>query len=251
MSILYPRLLDRAAKDLFEAYAGSTDATTLSLRAATRHPAAVFAATGGRRVTDQELRSVRDAVLAAARRAGFPNAASPTARGAFDAEVARLLHSTMGVVPAEASVRSMWAFVALVLLPDVAYWRFPDPPKDRVLATDITRHAFGRLWWRAHLLHDPEADEPYALTEVFAEAAFDQIFARRKALGGSRALIRGLAATWPDVELGLHSERDVLRETLKRLLRHGAFQEFEALPADVIRAEIEDVVALSVEGLGG
>ena len=249
MSVLYPRLLDRAASERFAEFASVEHARDLTVRAAARHPAAVFAATGGRRVTEGELRAMRDDVLALAAAAGYPDVAASGARATFDVEAAKLLYRRMGLVPAEASVRALWAFVALVLLPDVAYWRFPDPPKDRVLATDITRHVFGRLWWRAHLLHDPGRDEPFALLDTFGEAAFDQIFARRRALGGSRALIRGLAAHWPAADRGGCSERDVLRETLKRLLRHGAFQDFECLEPAVIRDEIAHVVGEVVEAL--
>lgn len=249
VSVLYPRLLDRVAGGLFEGFADVRDGSTLAPRATTKHPGAVFAATGGRRVTTDELTQLRSSVLDLARTSGYPRPAGPSARGDFDTAVARLLHESMGVVAAEASVRAMWAFLSLVLFPDVTYWRFPTPPRDRVLATDITRHVFGRLWWRAHLLHDSAAADPYWLLGTFREAAFDQIFARRRALGGSRTVIRTLATAWNTFDLGEHPERDVLRETLKRLLRLGAFQEFESLDPDVARAELEVVVREAVRGL--
>jgi hypothetical protein len=149
-------------------------------------------------------------------------------------------------VAAEASVRSIWAFLALVLLPDVSYWRYPHPPADRVIGTDITRHVWGRLWWRAHLLALPQQVERYRLLDAFGEAAFDQIFARRKSLGGSRAVVRALAETWPSIERGGVNDRQLLRDVLKRLLRTSAVVEFEALDDDELRRQVADAAAQSV-----
>jgi hypothetical protein len=192
------------------------------------------------------LAELRNLIVAAAEQAGFPEEGRRQDRTDFDLAVARLLHERSGLVAAEASVRSIWAFVALVLLPDVSYWRFPSPPVDRTLGTDITRHVWGRLWWRAHLLAVPDQADMYRLLDVFGEAAFDQIFARRRSVGGSRALIRALAESWPS--LGRHgvNERDLLRDVLKRLLRLGAVVEFEALDHEELRQQVEEAAADSV-----
>jgi hypothetical protein len=216
----------------------------LETRVAHHHVGAVFAATGGTRVTQQVLAELRKVVVSEAEQAGFPHTAKRADRSEFDVDVAVLLHRRAGLVPAEASVRAAWVFLALVLMPDVAYWRFPEAPTDRILATDITRHVFGRLWWRAHLLHDPNAEEargedPYALVGVFGEAAFDQIFARRRSIGGSRAVVRALARCWPDLDQEGVDERKVLRDTLKQLLRLAAIVEFEALDDEGLNAEVE------------
>uniref|UniRef100_UPI003FA793CD DUF6339 family protein n=1 Tax=Streptomyces sp. GSL17-113 TaxID=3115365 RepID=UPI003FA793CD len=92
-------------------------------------------------------------------------------------KVAAALHTNMRLVPAEAASGDVWAFLALVLLPDVAYWRYPKPPGDRILGTDLTRHVFGRMWWRAQLVHSSDDPDPYAALEILGEAAFDQIYA--------------------------------------------------------------------------
>jgi hypothetical protein len=136
----------------------------------------------------------------------------------------------------------MWAFLALVVLPDVAVWRFPNPPADRVLATDITRHVFGRLWWRAELLHDPSAEsDAYHLLDVFSERNFDQILARRRSIGGSPELVRALALEWPRLWIG-SNETEVLRDTLKHLMRRGAFQDLFGLPEHLLRGEVAEIL---------
>lgn len=236
-SVLYPRLLATTALELHQSLAGDTPERRTA-RAGEFHPSAVFAATGGRRVGKEELRDLRVHVLEAARRAGFPEENRRRDRGAFDLEVAQLLHERTGLVAAEAAVRPVWAFLALVLLPDVTYWRYPDPPLDRTLGTDITRHVWGRLWWRAHLLALPGQVERYRLLDTFGEAAFDQIFARRRSIGGSRAMVRALAEVWPSVDRGGVNERDLLMDVLKRLLRAGALVEFESLEEGELRRQI-------------
>ncbi|WP_060573071.1 MULTISPECIES: DUF6339 family protein [unclassified Pseudonocardia] len=238
MSILYPRLLDQAARDMHYRFTTMSVEQLRELRAF-GHPSAVFAATGGQRVPAGYLEELREQIVKAAEEAGFPAAARRGSHAEFDRVVAQLLHERCGLVAAEAAVRPIWAFLALVVLPDVSYWRFPDPPPDRVLATDITRHVWGRLWWRAHLLVLPEefADR-YRLLATFGEADFDQIYARRSMLGGSRTLIRAIAETWPTIDRGGLQSRDVLRDLLKRLLRVAPVLEFDALDDLELRDQI-------------
>jgi hypothetical protein len=246
MSVLYPRLLDRAARALHTEYS-QLPIRELQERAATHHRSAVFAATGGRRVSETELKDLRSEILRRAEHAGFPAEGRRQDRATFDLETARLLHERSGLVAAEASVRAAWAFLALVLVPDIAYWRYPRPPADRVLGTDITRHVLGRLWWRAHLLEDPTTPgDRYALIESFGEAAFDQIFARRRSIGGSRVLVRTLACTWPRQHLAGLNEREVLTEVLKRLLRLGAVIDFESLDEADLAAQVHETMAEAI-----
>ena len=244
-SILYPRLLDVAAIDMHRRY---THLTVEELKDcyAFQHPSAVFAATGGDRVPRQHLEDLRERVLKAAEEAGFPSGGRRRAHSEFDLDVARLLHERMGLVAAEAAVRPIWAFLALVVLPDVSYWRYRNPPVDRVLGTDITRHVWGRLWWRAHLLAVPNGMDPYRLLRIFNESDFDQIYSRRSLLGGSRSVVRALADVWPSVDTGGFSSRDVLRDALSRLLRAAAVIEFDALDYADLCGEIRRAAAASV-----
>ena len=250
MSILYPRLLDQAARDLHHDCAAMPIAE-LTRRAATRHPRAVFTATGGRRVTEGELQALRNEVLTEAASSGFPGEGRRADRIDFDVRVARLLHERCGLVAAEAATRSVWAFLALVLLPDVAYWRFPRPPADRVLGTDITRHVLGRLWWRAHLTVSTTEIDRYELLGALGEAAFDQVFARRRSIGGSRTLVRALARSWPPPNLRGVSEREVLRDVLKRLLRVGGVVDLESLSETELIDQVREEARLSIRNLGG
>ncbi|MFC4067010.1 DUF6339 family protein [Actinoplanes subglobosus] len=237
MSTLYPRLPESAAKDLYKEIR-ECEVGTRFPASATTHLAQYFAPTGGGRATPERLKVLRDLIVDAARRHGFPDLPLGRSVHNFDTELARSLHVEMDLVPAEAAARPIWAFLALVVIPDVAVWRFPRPPVDRVSATDITRHVFGRLWWRAELLHDnSRPDDPYHLLNVFPERNFDQILARRRSIGGSPELIRALAKEWPTVWSGL-DETESLRDVLKHLMRRGAFQDLFGLPEDLLRVEV-------------
>lgn len=246
MALLYPRLLADRARALHAEYK-ELPLAELSRRAGTRHDSAVYVATGGDRVGESGLTALRERVLDLARDAGFPEVPSRTARARFDLDLAAALHAGMELAPAEAAAGDVWAFLSLVLLPDVAHWRFPRPPRDRILASDLTRHVFGRLWWRAQLVHDAGSVEPYGALEVLGEAAFDQIYARRKALGGSPHLVRGILRVWNSLSLEGVNERDVLRDFLKRLLRVAPFVVFEALEEHELDTELRSV-ALEAAG---
>lgn len=246
MSFLYPRLLTEQAKPLFSEYQDLTIAE-LSCRVATTHESAVYVATGGDRVSADRLHELRDGVLDLAKQAGFPDDSDRVRNAAFDQQLAALLHAEMGMVPAEAASRDVWAFLALIVLPDVAFWRYPHPPKDRVLGTDLTRHVFGRLWWRAQLVRSPDDPQPYRALEILGEAAFDQIYARRAALGGSPHLVRAILRVWKDLDLAGLNERDTLRDFLKRLLRLAPFVLFDGIQEQALDDELRSVAQESVD----
>lgn len=246
MSFLYPRLLAEQAKPLFEEYR-SLNVAELTGRVAHSHDSAVYVATGGDRVSPDQLQGLRHSVLDLAKRSGFPDNSDRARNADFDLRLAALLHAETGMVPAEAASRDVWAFLALVLLPDVAFWRYPQPPKDRVLGTDLTRHVFGRLWWRAQLVHSSDSAEPYEALEILGEAAFDQIYARRAALGGSPHMVRAILRVWKDLDLRGLNERDTLRDFLKRLLRLAPFVLFDGVQEQALDQELRAVAQESVD----
>lgn len=250
MGFLYPRLLSGHAKPMHKAYRHLTLAE-LTSRASTAHEAAVYVATGGDRISPQMLLELREKIVALAQEAGFPGESTRERRGGFDLHLAALLHTDMRMAPAEAASGDVWAFFALVLLPDVAYWRYPKPPGDRVLGTDITRHVFGRLWWRAHLVSSHEDPGSYAALKVLGEAAFDQIYARRKALGGSPHLVKAILRVWAGLDLRGPDEREILRDFLKRLLRLAPFVLFDALDDESLDNELRLVVQKSITAMRG
>ncbi|MGV9451136.1 DUF6339 family protein [Streptomyces sp. NPDC003635] len=246
MSFLFPRLLAEQAKPLFEEYRYLSIAE-LAGRVAYAHDSAVYVATGGDRVSTTQLRHLRAGVVDLAKSAGFPDDSDRANNAEFDLRLAAQLHAETGMVPAEAASRDVWAFLALVVLPDVAFWRYPQPPKDRVLGTDLTRHVFGRLWWRAQLVRASDDPEPYSALKILGEAAFDQIYARRAALGGSPHMVRAILRVWRDLDLQGLNERETLRDFLKRLLRLAPFVLFDGIEEHALDDELRAVAQESVD----
>ncbi|MEU2656229.1 DUF6339 family protein [Streptomyces sp. NPDC007325] len=246
MSLLYPRLLPQQARQLYEEYRGLSP-LELTERVSYTHPSAVYVATGGDRVSAEQLKELRRAVVELAERSGFPHSSDRARNAEFDLGLAALLHAEMGMVPAEAASRDVWAFLAIAVLPDVAYWRYPSPPQDRVLGTDLTRHVFGRLWWRGQLVRSPDASEPYGALEILGEAAFDQIYARRAALGGSPHMVRAILRVWNDLDLRGMNERETFRDFLKRLLRLAPFVLFDGIEDNALDDELRSVAQESID----
>ncbi|WP_181698431.1 DUF6339 family protein [Nocardia sp. GTS18] len=210
----------------------------------------MFVATGGTRVDPAKLQLLRDIVVDLAKESGFPQPPDAKQKTSFDLQLAVALHREMRISPAEAASGDVWAFLALIVLPDVAHWRYPKPPTDRVLGSDLTRHVLGRMWWRSQLVYAPGDADPYAALHVLGEAAFDQIYARRAALGGSPHLIQSILRTWkqmnfagPDI-----TERDILRDFLKRLLRLAPLMLFEALDSRALDEELLEIAKETVIG---
>ncbi|RAG83789.1 hypothetical protein DN069_20330 [Streptacidiphilus pinicola] len=249
MSLLYPRLLPAEANRLFEVLHQVPSGAHENM-VAYQSTRAVFAATGGQRASRDDLQRLRLSVLAVARAQGYPEEPTNAQGAAFDRAVARVLHEQSLLIPGEAAQRQIWAFLALVLLPDVCTWRWPAKPGkgytgDRFKSTDLTRHALGRLWTRAHVLRDPDADDPYHLLAVMGEADLDQIMARRSALAGSPALVRSIVrahAEDPRDADGVPS-RTVFRQSLIRLLRLTAFMDLDAASATDLYALVRGVRA--------
>ncbi|MEU1427673.1 DUF6339 family protein [Nocardia sp. NPDC005746] len=262
MNLLYPRLLKPRAREL------AHEQRTLELEELTKRwrisdESAVYIATGGARTQGESLRRIRDLVLSLAEASGYPDHPSPAQSGAFDLAVAEHLHREMHLAPAEASATDVWAFQSLVLMPDIAQWRFPGKTasdrafNERIRGSRLDRHVFGRLWWRAQLVHSPEDPNPYAALNVLGEAAFDQIYARRSTLGASPHMVKSILRVWNSLDLRGLTEREVLRDFLKRLLRLAPFVAFDAVDDGSLDVELRAVAhetvfaALVVAGWDG
>jgi hypothetical protein len=206
--------------------------------AAVEHAGTVYTPTGGTRVVPALLSQLRTEVIALARAAGWPNAGDDDARRRFDAEAAVLLHQSLNAVPAEAARGGVWEFVAAVLLPDVVRWRFPGGVEgtapERFLAG--RRNAFQRLWWRAHLVRDESAEEPYKMLFQLYEDEIVQILERPN-LAGIPHLTRaiGYELLAAAARHGGVARRDLIRDGQKRIMRLSAYVCLEAFSEPGLR----------------
>jgi hypothetical protein len=218
MSTLWPRLEQSiATARLADLKRLSPEAVRTS--SALAHPGVTYASTGGVRATEAELASLRAAIVEVAQAHGFPQAGNAVA---FDRALAVRLLGVMPMADGEALQRPVWSFVALVLAPDVTYWRFVrDHDKwndERWVCTDRTRHMFSRLWWQARQLTVPTAvGRDTSLLDGLTESELNHL-TERTSIGGCGPLVRAMAKA----VLALPAEyrqRDVVREGALRLLR--------------------------------
>ena len=147
---------------------------------------------------------------------GFPQAQPRGGHGPFDQQLAIYLYEQMSLVPAEATVGGVWSFMSLVLLPDVAAWRYPDRHRQRFIGSDTmvatsNRHVFGRLWARSYIFGSD-------LLPWLVEDNFEAIFGR-PVFGGNIRVARAIAATMVRscLSVRITNSQKLLREAMKRI----------------------------------
>lgn len=199
-----------------------------------------FAPTGGVRVTESELRELRDRILDA-----VPVGAVRTleAQQQADRRLTVVLGEA-GISPSEGLRPEMWAWLAVKLVPGVVSWRFGSsdkPPVERY-AESLHRNALGRLWLRAHTLDlGPDKDDRWSLATSLSEDASVQVL-ERPTLSAEPRVARAIARVW----LRWREKRrieDVFRDAAKRLLVLSGWRELGAIP----EAELERVVEQAFE----
>ena len=157
---------------------------------------------------DVELKVLGDSIRELAKRFGFPDTQSQDAQMRFDREAAVLIRELVDASFADAAAGEVWSYVALAILPDVTRWRFGLQNKERWVCTDLTRHAWGRLWWQGEA-YRPEPE----LLESLSEGDLNQLFERRN-IGGDGGLVRELTRAFDQVRA---DRRLVVRDATKRI----------------------------------
>ncbi len=244
--ITYPRLSPPAAVEqlaLLSSCGGHDEMVEL---ADVQHSQAHWYATGAR-CTEHDLRRLAEAVRECAARHGYPDplGGRSTSATAFDREVSGLLLATMNIVPADAADDGVWSFISLVLLPDVAFWRFPNTQQradyERLLGRP--RNVFRRLWWRAWTLG------PVASASIFEDEAVAIL--ERPTIGGDRRLASGII----DRHLAMARDNpnlprtELLRQVAKRVRRLAAVVTLAALEDVELDQLVTEVAEASLQAL--
>jgi len=139
---------------------------------------------------------------------------SPRAQAEFDRKCATLLLRELAIVPGDAASADVWAFVSLVLVPEIPFWRFAGASDERYLGGP--RNTFQRLWWRAWTL-GPDLTQLPAGASPFGEDDFVQVMERPTVSGNER-----LARAFYEVVLGTDAEH--LGMTRSELVRRLVIQ---------------------------
>jgi hypothetical protein len=226
---LYPRLPRPRAEHLAVRLRQTAPQDRAAL-AASSHPQAAPAPTGGSPVPEDLLSTLADSVRGAFQEE-MRQPISNHNKAELDARLGRFLHGGMAIIPSDAAHEGVWSFMSLVLLPDVAAWRFPDCHSARLLGT--YRNVFRRTWWRQHIL-GPVMDE--SIERPLGEDELVGIFERSR-MARSHELARAMARYIVQADVADRSH--FARELAKRVRRVLAYINVDALATVQIESLIE------------
>lgn len=216
MGYVYPRLPKVPAVQLLEKL------TPMSIEEAAgttalSHPDAAHVATGGQPVPAQLLQEAAREVRRIAEAQGFPRPLTRPTWTKFDVPCADALHQLMQIVPADAASEGVWSFLTLVILPDIAKWRYAEMTPERFLGHP--RNTFRKLWWRAEVIGEEstlwEGDWGNPLGEDEYVAIME-----RPSLAGNAEFARCLAAAvrWKS-RRQRRARSELMRDVAKRAIR--------------------------------
>lgn len=172
-----------------------------------------FSPTGPPRVHAEFLLSLRDRLMEIARTAGYPQRGEEGFR-AFDGRAAVLL-AELDLPLGEAIRSDTWAWVAVHLVPQLVEWRFGregKPASFRRYAGALQRNAIGRLWYRAHVMREPNSADPWTTLRQVNEDAHVAVL-ERTSISRDHRLSRAIIRHWT----GLGGGEQLLRVALIRV----------------------------------
>jgi hypothetical protein len=238
VAVLLPHLTDQAGLAILKE-TSSRSPSELEYLVGFFHDQQTFPTASGARITENELRLVREAILDVASKHGFPGK-KPARTAGFDRDCAVVLHETLPITVHTAASRDAWTFLTCVPLIDVAVWRFPGRTPVRFLG-DSDRNTFRRLWFRRELLGRPlEGDDPlWNLEDVLVQVM------ERPGVSGNREVVRAVSETyrqcWGD-RSGADRE-DLMRNFMLRIVRRQGLTRLECLGQERRREILEEIAA--------
>jgi hypothetical protein len=244
---LIPQLPDHTALPLLAELTVCGEATKFEHNGELRHSQAYVSPTGGLPVQEDRLQTLRDLILEAARKHGFPYLRPRSFLG-FEFRVAEILASWDALwIDGEASGESLrdacWTFLTLVVLPDVALWRWPlsaEREQDKAWKGRMLgggRNAFQRIFRRVLSLdRGKEHPDRWGLIRDLREDDFSNIL-ERPSLGSSRPIAVSLAEEYLSMRVRLAGfsaeiQMSVYREATKNVRAYGVVQSLDLLEKD-------------------
>lgn len=253
MSILIPQLPDSAALPIMAEMALCSDPSTLEPIGELKNSQAYVMATGGFPVEEPALKQLRNLIVSAARQQGFPER-RPRSFLEFEFQVAEIFGGWEplwidGVPSGESLRNACWTFLTVVVLPDVAIWRWPPSAvaesdkawKGRILGGG--RNAFQRIHRRVLSLdRGPSHPDRWGLIRELKEDDFSNIL-ERPSIGSNPHVAVCLAEEYLAMRGRLSSsnaeiQTRVYREATKDLRAYGVVQPLDLLPHEELGALI-------------
>lgn len=248
MTTLMPRLPNAVADRLLDSFLRSTPSKWPGFDAENLPDGVRFAATGGSRVTSAQLRELRNGLLGIANRNGLALGASRASHAKFDQIASVWLAGIAWLQSGEALRDDVWAFISVVLAPDIVYWRFKDA-RERYLGG--VRNTFQRLWMRAHALdRGANAPQRWNLLSELTEDALVQI-TERPSLGGNPMTARELGEAWVRAagKYGRSSLEPIMRRVALRVRVLNEIRDLSLLRPDEVADLFDQMFAEAAEAI--
>ena len=213
----------------------------------THHSDAACSPTGGLPVPKDHLRSLQTTLRELCDEFGFPEPLPASRQGEFDRICGTILRRDMSIVPADAAEEGVWSFVTLVLVPELAPWRFPSRHEDRLLGKP--RNTLRRLWWRAHVLGPDLTWVPPGCTPLNEDESV-QIMERPTIAKSGRLAQQLKQVLWRLEMKGFKGNRaEVLRDVIKLIRAERSHIAIDAMHNSVLAVYLDDVVAETIARL--
>jgi len=193
--LLLPRLSKPSVEEILSEGMLYAEAITEADLFETSKPFVTYAATGGSKVSDDDLFEFRHLMVNLAEKFGFPGRAKATRQKAdFDSKAAAIIYTHPLLQTPEVLRDDVWAYMATVLLQDVALWRFQSFSINRFQGG--IRNAFQRLWMRANCLdRGSESASRWELINQLSEDAFVAI-TERSSIASNKKLSLAIGEAW-------------------------------------------------------
>jgi hypothetical protein len=207
-----------------------------------------FAASGGSPDWMASL-DIASGLREVARGLGFPESSSAKARAEFDMRATVMLACDKRLDTGEALRDDVWAFISVVLAPDVVAWRFTDKGDHRFRGG--VRNAFQRLWTRGAALDRGESSaNRWLLVQELTEDAMVQIFERASIASNDR-LARAIAEAWVTVasEKGRSIMEDVMRRSIKLIRIRLELLDLTVLSDSLLQLEVISIFKSTLKGM--
>lgn len=213
MIILLPRLPAPAAERLLDKYLHNGPDHWSGFNACELPEAVRFTSTGGSPISSNALEEIRAGILHIAKNNGYGEKTTRTGLSNFDAQTAAWLVDHQVLASGEALRDDVWAFIAIVVAPDIVNWRFGDSP-ERYFGG--VRNTFQRLWMRGKVFDRGRTSlDRWALLEKLTEDAFVQI-TERPSLSANPMLALGIAEAW--VRASLHHGKGPMESLTRQVM---------------------------------
>lgn len=245
MSVSFPGLPLSSSMRLTKEYSNLA-IPVLSEIASTSSEESFFYPTAISRSPESQLRQIRCSCVAIASDFGFPRSRPSRNFSKFDQLTSVSIFTEMRAIPADAARDEVWSFLSLILLPDVAHWRFPNkhqkPDYDRIIGRP--RNVFRRLWWRAYCL-GPELSAQLYEDEAVA-------IMERPTFGGNPLIASAIASYHIAIVASVPGLRrtDFLRQVMKRLSRLAPIVGFSDAPALIMQQQVYETFLKALHQLG-